>query len=78
MILDLWTSSFGNRSLLTRLKENAPLIKKYGPIYIDFDEYSRYSGRISNKIKNVNENIQYDHGYTYSSGKKHCAHGLMS
>ena len=40
-------------------------------MYIDFDEYPRYSGRNSEIIeKNVNENIQCDHGYAYSSGKQ--------
>ena len=29
---------------ITELKENYPLIKHFGPIYIDFDEYPRYSG----------------------------------
>ena len=40
-------------------------------MYIDFDEYCRYRGRNSEMFeKNVNENIQCDHGYVYSSGKQ--------
>ena len=69
-IIDSITSSFGNESLFTQQKENAPLIKHCGQIYIDFDEYPPYSGRISEIFeKNVNEDIQCVHGYTYSSGK---------
>ena len=75
MILDLGTESFGNGSFFTELKENAPLIKHFGPMYIDFDEYPRYSGRIYEDLKNVNENIQCDHGYAYSSGKCFYVHG---
>ena len=48
-------------------------------MYIDFDEYLRYSGRTSEIFeKNVYEIIQCDHGYAYYSGKKNCAHGLIS
>ena len=51
------------------------MIKKFGPIYIDFDEYPTYSGTISENFEtNVNVNIQRDHGYVYSSSKeKICA-----
>ena len=71
MILDLGTASFGNGSLFNRLKENAPLIKYFGPIYIHFDEYPTYSGRISENFEtNVNDNIKCDHGYTYCSSKQ--------
>ena len=36
-------------------------------MYIDFGEYPHYSGRISEMFeKNVNENIQCDHGCAYS------------
>ena len=39
-------------------------------MYIDFDEYSRYSGRNCDFFeKYVNENIKCEHGYAYSSGK---------
>ena len=51
MILDLGTELFGNGSLFTELKENAPLIKKIGPMYIDFGEYPHYSGRTSEDFK---------------------------
>ena len=50
-VINLGTSSFGNESLFTQQKENAPLLKYVGPIYIDFDEYPPYSGRISVIIK---------------------------
>ena len=77
VILDLGTTSFVNGSFLTELKENAPLLEYFGPIYIDFDEYPCYSGRTSVIFeKKVNESIQSDHGYAYSSGKKSCAHDL--
>ena len=47
------------------------MIKCFGPIYIYFDEYPRYSGSKSEIFeKNVNENIQCVHGYIYSSGKQ--------
>ena len=70
-IIYLGTASFVNEFLLNQLKDNAPLIKKFGPMYIDFDEYPPYSGRIfENFEKNVNENIQCDHGYAYYSGKQ--------
>ena len=39
-------------------------------MYIDFDEYPRYSGRNSEIFeKYVNENIKCKHDYAYSSGK---------
>ena len=47
MILDLGTTSFVNGYLCTKQKENYPLIKCFGPMYSDFDEYPHYSGRIS-------------------------------
>ena len=40
-------------------------------MYIDFDEYPCYIGRNSEIFeKNVNENIQCVHGYSYSSCKQ--------
>ena len=40
-------------------------------MYIYFDDYPPYSGRISEIFEaNVNANIQCDHGYAYSSSKK--------
>ena len=47
MIIDLGNKSFGNGYLFTKVKENAPLMNHFGPVHIDFDEYTRYSGRIS-------------------------------
>ena len=70
-IIDLGRASFGNESLFNQHKDNAPLIKQFGPMYIDFDEYPPYSGKNSENFeKNVNENIQCVHGYAYSSGKQ--------
>ena len=70
-IIDLGTASFGNESLFTQQKEKILLIKCFGPMYIDFDEYPCYSGRNSEIFeKNVNESIQCVHGYAYSSGKR--------
>ena len=78
IILDLGTTLFGNGSLFTELKEIAPFLKAFEPIYIDFDEYPSYSGRTSEFFeKSVNEIIQCDHGYAYYSGKLFCAHGLI-
>ena len=51
MILDLGTVSFVNRSLFTELKEIAPLMNCFGLMHIDFDEYPRYSGRISENFE---------------------------
>ena len=40
-------------------------------MYIAFDVYPPYIGRISEIIEeNVNENIECVHGYAYSSGKQ--------
>ena len=70
-IIYLGTASFGNESLFTQQNEISLLIKCFGPMYVDFDEYPPYSGRIfENFEKNVNENIQCDHGYAYYSGKQ--------
>ena len=70
-IIYLGTASFRNGSLFTPLKENAPLIKQFGPMYIHFDEYLPYISRFSECFGeiNVNENVQCVHGYAYSSGK---------
>ena len=36
----------------------------FGPIYINFDDYLAYSGRISEIVEiKDNSNIQCDHGY---------------
>ena len=58
MILDLGTASFVNGSLFTQIKENSVLIKKFGPIYIDFDEYPPHSYTISENVEtDFNANI---------------------
>ena len=70
MILYLGNASFGNGHFFTQLKKS-PLIKHFGPIYIYFDEYPRYTGRTSNIFEtNINDSIQCDHGYDYSSRKQ--------
>ena len=52
-IIDLGTASFGNQPLFTQQKEKFPLIECFGPMYIDFDEYPRYSGRNSEIIEKM-------------------------
>ena len=64
------TTSFGNEPLFTQQKENCGLIKCFGPMFIDFDEYPHYSGRESIILKkDVNEDIKCEHGYAYSAGQ---------
>ena len=46
-ILESGTTSFEKEPLITKQKENCRLIKHFGPMYIDFDEYPHYSGRNS-------------------------------
>ena len=71
MIIDLGTASFVNEYFFTQIKQNTPLIKVFGPIYIDFDEDPHDSGRISEIFEtNFNNNIWCDHGYAYSSSKQ--------
>ena len=56
----------GNGTFFTALKENATLIKHFGPMYIDFDEYHPYSGAISEIFEtNINAYIQCDRDYPY-------------
>ena len=38
-IINIGTASFGNESSFTQHKDNSPLIKHFGPMYIDFEEY---------------------------------------
>ena len=77
MILYLGTASFGNEFLFTELKENAPLIKYFGPMYIDFDEYPRYSGRIYVILeKNMNEKFNVIMVMIIFR-LKNCTHGLI-
>ena len=69
-IIDLGTTSFGNEPLFTQQIENCRLIKCFGPMFIDFDEYPHYSGRESIIFeKYVNEDIKFEHGYAYSAGQ---------
>ena len=65
-IIDLGTASFGKEPSFTHQKEHFPLIKCFVPMYIDFDDYPRYSGSNSEKFEiYVNENIKCDHWYEY-------------
>ena len=52
-IIDLGTTSFGNKPLFTQQKEKCRLIQIFGPMFIDFDEYPHYSGRESIILKNM-------------------------
>ena len=71
MILDEGTLSLENGSFLIELKENITLIKKFGPMYLNFDGYRPYSDAIFENVEiNVNANIQCDNGYAYSSSKE--------
>ena len=57
-IIDLGNESFGNEYLFNQQKENAPSIKMFGSMYIYFDEYPPYSGKISETfVKNVTKNL---------------------
>ena len=70
-IIESGTTSFGNQPLITQQKENCRLIKKIGPVFIDFDEYPHYSGRETISFeKYVNEAIKCEHGYAYSAGQR--------
>ena len=51
-MIDLGTASFGNESLFTPQKEKIPLIICFYPMYIDFDEYPRYSARNPEMFEN--------------------------
>ena len=52
-IIDLVTTSFGNKPLLTQQNKKFRLIKFLGPMFIDFDEYPHYSGKESTILKKV-------------------------
>ena len=70
-ITDLGTTSIVNEPLFTQQKENCWLIKCFGPMFIDFDEYPHYSGRESIMFeKDVNEDIKCEHVYAYSAGQR--------
>ena len=64
------TSSLGNGTSFTALKENTTLIKHFGPIYIDSDEYPPYDGTISETFEtNINAHVQCDLGCPCSTIK---------
>ena len=44
-MINLGTTSFGNKALFTQQKKKYRLIQCFGPMFIDFDEYPHYSGR---------------------------------
>ena len=77
-IIDLGTASFGNESLFTQQKENFPLVKCFGPMYIDFDEYPCYSGRNSENFEKMLMKIFIvSLGMHIIQVNRKCAHGLM-
>ena len=43
--IDLGTTSFGNKPFFTQQIEKCRLKQCFGPMFIDFNEYPRYSGR---------------------------------
>ena len=44
------------------------MIEHFGTIYIEFNDYSPYSGAISeNFVTNINAHIQYNHVFPYST-----------
>ena len=47
VVIDEEAASIGDGNFFTMTKENATLIKHFGPIYIYFDEYPLYSFAIS-------------------------------
>ena len=50
-------------TLFTAIKESATLIKYFGPIYIDFDDYPSYGGTISENFEtNINVHVWCDYG----------------
>ena len=52
-IIDEETASIFQKTLFAALTENSKLIKNFGPMYIDFDDYPPYSGEISENIKQI-------------------------
>ena len=69
-IIDEENASLENRSLFTSVKEYATLIKSFGPMYMNFDEYPPYSGAISENFEtNINVHIWCDHGLPYPAIK---------
>ena len=52
------------------MKENAKLIKHFGPMYIDFDDYPSYSSALSENFETyISAHILCDKGYAYSTIK---------
>ena len=77
-IIYLGTASFGNETLFTQKKENYPLLKWFGPIYIDFEEYPPYSGRNSEMFEKMLMKIfSVSMVMHILQVNRKCAHGLM-
>ena len=77
-IIDLGTASFGNESLFTQQKENYPLLRVFGPMYIYFDEYPLYSGRNSENFEKMLMKIfSVSMVMHILQVNRKCAHGLM-
>ena len=50
-------------TLFTAIKESATLIKYFGPMYIDFDDYPSYGGTIYENFEaNINVHVWCDYG----------------
>ena len=77
-IISLGTASFGNEYLFTQKKDNCPLIKNLGTMYIDFYEYRPCSGRISEFFEKMLMKIfsVFMVMHILQENRK-CAHGLM-
>ena len=60
------------------MEDNALLTKHVRPMYIDYDEYSPYSGRISEIfVKNVDEKFSVFMVIHILQENRKCAQGLM-
>ena len=71
VIIGLGTSSFGNAYFFYSTEIEFFIEKTSWANVYWFDYYPPYSGKLSEIFeKNVNENIQWDHGYACSSGKQ--------
>ena len=77
-IIDLGTASFGKEPSFNQQKEKFPLIKCFGPMYIDFDEYPCYSGRNSEIFeKMLMKTFSVTMGMHILRVNRKFAHGLM-
>ena len=76
-IIDLVTASFGNESLFTQHKEKFPLIKCFGPMYIDFMSILDIAVEILNfKKKLLMKIFSVSMGMHILQVNRKCANGL--